>query len=319
MDNKTFYVKYLNNQPVPIDTHYNGDQKRSRPLSTVAHLVAAMKTAVTPRFDSTPTDELTLHLPEGIERSVLEENCFATFIDNTTLRTGLSLSKLLFLCLDDLHPFIIKSSKDCVHQKASLVSIERPITPEEEKHLQWLLSYVFKTESGRCVTVFDEYTAVTHAHGSHSSLKEGDTIQISPVNEENFIQVTIKEINKARDYTLLHSETPLCKKRLTLKVPRIGIEYIQIGLSGIKESPVIYNKGVISSDDFQNNEGFMIGSSGSSPGDSGCGIFHTSALVLYGIGTACLKRVHTDFRRENWEHDIGCALNNLTLVASQPV
>jgi hypothetical protein len=63
----------------------------------------------------------------------------------------------------------------------------------------------------------------------------------------------------------------------------------------------------------------MIGSSGSSPGDSGCGIFHTSSLVLYGIGTACLKKVHTDFRKENWQVEIGHALNDSTLVASQPV
>jgi hypothetical protein len=126
-----------------------------------------------------------------------------------------------------------------------------------------------------------------------------------------------QEINKARDYTLLHSKTPLCRKRLTLKVPRIGVEYIQIGLSGTKSSPVIFSKGVISSDDFQNNKGFMIGSSGNSPGDSGCGIFDTSSLVLYGIGTACLKKVNTDFRRKTCQEDIGCALNDLSLVASQ--
>ena len=46
----TFYVKYVENQAVPIDTHYNnmGEQERRRPLSTVAHLIAAYKTAVVP-------------------------------------------------------------------------------------------------------------------------------------------------------------------------------------------------------------------------------------------------------------------------------
>jgi hypothetical protein len=61
----------------------------------------------------------------------------------------------------------------------------------------------------------------------------------------------------------------------------------------------------------------MIGSSGSAPGDSGCGIFHTRSLALYGIGTACVKKIHTDFRI--CQENIGCALNDLSLVASQPV
>jgi hypothetical protein len=69
-------------------------------------------------------------------------------------------------------------------------------------------------------------------------------MRISPVKEENFIQVTVKEINRAKDYTILHSETPLCKNRLNLILPRIGVEYIQIGLSGTTSCPLI-NKGVI--------------------------------------------------------------------------
>ena len=302
MDNKTFYLTYLDNQAVPIETHYNGEQDRKRPLSTVAHLIAAYKTAVAPLLDRTSLGQLTLHF-DTHSIALEPDQSLSAISCGRTAKTAL----------------IIKSKKEFVQQEPSPVSSERPITPKEERHLQRLLSYVFKTKHGRCVTVFDEHTAVTYAHGSHADLKEGDTLLISPVNEENFIQVTVKEINKIRDYALLHSETLLCQKRLSLKVPRMGAEYIQIGLSGTEASPVMYNKGVISSDDFQSNKGFMIGSSGSSPGDSGCGIFHTSSLALYGIGTACLKKIHTDFRRDSWQEDMGHALNDLSLVASQPV
>ena len=50
--------------------------------------------AVAPRFDSTPTDELSLHLPDGFGRSALPECCFASPAKTvTTLRNGLSLIK----------------------------------------------------------------------------------------------------------------------------------------------------------------------------------------------------------------------------------
>ena len=65
MENREFYIKYLDYQPVSIESHFIGDTERGRPLRTVGQLIVAYKTAVTPRFDSIPTDELTLHLPDG--------------------------------------------------------------------------------------------------------------------------------------------------------------------------------------------------------------------------------------------------------------
>ncbi len=52
MENKQFYIKYLTNQPIKVETHYIGEQDRRRPLTEVGDLVAAYKTAVAPRFDS---------------------------------------------------------------------------------------------------------------------------------------------------------------------------------------------------------------------------------------------------------------------------
>jgi hypothetical protein len=43
MENKAFYVKYLDNQPVEVETHYNGELERRRPLTNVGHLVAGIE------------------------------------------------------------------------------------------------------------------------------------------------------------------------------------------------------------------------------------------------------------------------------------
>ena len=112
MENKDIYIKYQENQPVLVETLYNNHGgKRDRPLTTVAHVVAAYKTAVAPRFDSTPTDELTLHLPEGVDRSALEEDCFAaTDSTGTALDSGCLLSALGSLGSKSKVPLVVKSN-----------------------------------------------------------------------------------------------------------------------------------------------------------------------------------------------------------------
>ncbi|KAI8891957.1 hypothetical protein BC833DRAFT_626295 [Globomyces pollinis-pini] len=48
--NKTFYVQYLNNQPVGIGTHvFNGGFLRQVPLESIGHLIAASITEPTRR------------------------------------------------------------------------------------------------------------------------------------------------------------------------------------------------------------------------------------------------------------------------------
>jgi hypothetical protein len=38
-NNKTFYIRFANNQPVKIETHYIGELDRRRPLTDVADLI----------------------------------------------------------------------------------------------------------------------------------------------------------------------------------------------------------------------------------------------------------------------------------------
>jgi len=202
-------------------------------------------------------------------------------------------------------------------QEPSPVESARPSTPEEEKHAQRLLSYIFKTDAGSCVTVFDRHLAVTYAHGSHSKYKVGDIIKISPLNGVSFIDATVVKVSAGRDYIRLHSQTALCETPLNCQIPRRGAEYVQIGLSGRPTSPVMHSKGFILNDDFMKNKGFLIGS-GSSPGDSGCGIFHPTLLALYGMGTASMKEVKTNFeKQEHWGTDVGAKENEGTDVGAK--
>ncbi|OAJ39490.1 hypothetical protein BDEG_23329 [Batrachochytrium dendrobatidis JEL423] len=61
MENKVFYIKYLDNQSVKIKTHFDGELERKTPIYSVLKLIAAYKTATTPLLDAIPVDELTLH------------------------------------------------------------------------------------------------------------------------------------------------------------------------------------------------------------------------------------------------------------------
>jgi hypothetical protein len=111
MEPKSFYIKYLTNQPVKVESHYIGDLDRKRPLSDVGDLVAAYKSNVVPLLDHFSIAQLTLHLPNGVARSALADECFATVDEaDTTLRTGLALTRLNDFGFDDIHPLIIKSN-----------------------------------------------------------------------------------------------------------------------------------------------------------------------------------------------------------------
>ena len=116
MENKEFYIKYLDNEPVAVDTAYDANgSKRDRALATVGHLGAAYRTAVTPLLDHSSVAQLTLHLPDSIARSAsgLDEEYFANFDENdTSLAPDCPLSALNSLGSTSKRPLIIKSKND---------------------------------------------------------------------------------------------------------------------------------------------------------------------------------------------------------------
>ena len=87
MENRVFYIKYLNYQPVSIETHFIGDTERRRPLHTVGQLIGAYKQALPSKLGSTDLDELTLHLPDG---SAIPGNILLATIQETVINHLLS-------------------------------------------------------------------------------------------------------------------------------------------------------------------------------------------------------------------------------------
>ena len=87
--NRECYIKYLEYQPVKVETHIDSQRsKREFPLKDIGDLIGAYRTAATPRFVSTPIDELTLHTSS--EAEALEVDMLLSALDTgTTAKTAL--------------------------------------------------------------------------------------------------------------------------------------------------------------------------------------------------------------------------------------
>ncbi|EGF79879.1 hypothetical protein BATDEDRAFT_25352 [Batrachochytrium dendrobatidis JAM81] len=106
MENKIFYIKYLDNQSVEIETHFDGELERRTPIDSVSKLIAAYKTATTPLLDNIPVDELTLHYM--VNGPAIPRNTLLTSIQNHIGSYG--------------HPFIIKSKSGIDARTTSLIN-----------------------------------------------------------------------------------------------------------------------------------------------------------------------------------------------------
>ena len=56
MENKEYYVKYLANRPVKVETHYIGEKDRRRPLTDVGDLIAAFQQALPSKLGAIDLD-----------------------------------------------------------------------------------------------------------------------------------------------------------------------------------------------------------------------------------------------------------------------
>jgi hypothetical protein len=109
-ENREFYVKYLDNQAVAIDTSYGRGPQGSLALLTVAHLIGAFQARPGSLLANTDAGLITLHLPEGTAKDCLEEDCFANVDESdTTLDPGCPLSNFGSIGAKSKEPLIIKS------------------------------------------------------------------------------------------------------------------------------------------------------------------------------------------------------------------
>jgi hypothetical protein len=114
MENKQFFIKYLANQPIKVETHIDTQRKRREfPLTDVGDLIGAFQARQGSLLANTDSGLITLHLPEGVAKDSLDQDWFATVDEtDTILRPGLVLSRLNGLALDDRSPLVIKSRND---------------------------------------------------------------------------------------------------------------------------------------------------------------------------------------------------------------
>ena len=127
-ENRAFWVRYQNNQPVIIETHFNEDNERRRPLQNVSTLIGAFQARPGSLLANTDSGLITLHLPDGVARSAsgLGEDCFAT-VDETdsTLDPGCLLSDLFVFGSKSKRPLVIKSRNDNASQNRLLIAEQR--------------------------------------------------------------------------------------------------------------------------------------------------------------------------------------------------
>ncbi|EGF77497.1 hypothetical protein BATDEDRAFT_36058 [Batrachochytrium dendrobatidis JAM81] len=113
MENIPFYIQYLHNQPVKVDTHINSERTALRPfpLDSVADLVVAFQALPNSPLASTFVDELTLHLPDG---PAIPGNTLLIDIQQPTGSYD--------------HPLIIRSLRDTITMDEHMVwSLPEPV------------------------------------------------------------------------------------------------------------------------------------------------------------------------------------------------
>ncbi|KAJ1502929.1 hypothetical protein HMI55_007376 [Coelomomyces lativittatus] len=122
MANTAFYIRYKDNQPVKIETHYAGENKRRRPLTDVADLIGTFFPSVAPA----DLGSYSLHsVVDGVE--------------STALCPGLSLIDLAIRHTSD-NPLIIKSQNDLEVLKGA-----EQLMTEKEKQIQQQITSFWKS------------------------------------------------------------------------------------------------------------------------------------------------------------------------------
>ncbi|KAJ2989165.1 hypothetical protein HDV02_005134, partial [Globomyces sp. JEL0801] len=146
MENKAFFIQYLTNKPVKVQTHID----RRRPLTDVADLIAACTPDPTRRLLGLPGDygPITLHLPEGVSRSALDDYCFATVDQNdTTLDPGCLLPALRSHGLNAKLPLIIKSVSVRINDFLPPSGQRKPILLQREQNQAQIAETDMDTDS----------------------------------------------------------------------------------------------------------------------------------------------------------------------------
>jgi hypothetical protein len=145
MANKVFYIQYLANSVVKVETHFKGEDERQRPLADISFfkvqfvplatlvsnktstfhicIIAAYKSKVVPLLDNCSLAHLFLKLPVGNDRSGVSKDCFwSEDEDDTTLHPRCPLSALLTLGSLFKQPLVLELNNPGMLNKSSFNS-----------------------------------------------------------------------------------------------------------------------------------------------------------------------------------------------------
>lgn len=98
MENRAFYIKYQQNEPVGIETHFNGENDRRRPLQNVSDLIQGiceLTVAFFPSAEPATLGQYTLHsLVDGVENMLEVDTPLSTITFGSTARNPLVIRSI---------------------------------------------------------------------------------------------------------------------------------------------------------------------------------------------------------------------------------
>ena len=183
--------------------------------------------------------------------------------------------------------------------------------------IERLMPYIAYMNTFECVTIISATTLVTYAHGTHSTLKLGDLVEITFIDKQTRMCQVFK-IDKKLDIIWLKLKDLTFKMRYpTTSLLNTGQLYYQIGFSSLNQSddPLSIANGVISCKSLDENW-HIRGTSSSNFGDSGGGCFDRFSGDLLAINVGCVVDGRTSLDQLSSKHMAKAHLVPATLLVN---
>lgn len=155
-------------------------------------------------------------------------------------------------------------------------------------HVENIKPYIAYMNQFECVTIINETTLVTYAHGTHSTLEVGNQAEVKFIDRE-VRSCIITRVDKTMDIIWLK----LIDQTYKMSYPKVssvytGQFYHQIGFSSLNQygDPLSVSNGIISCKSLDGNW-HIRGTASSNLGDSGGGCFDSFTGDLLAINVGC--------------------------------
>ena len=176
-------------------------------------------------------------------------------------------------------PPTLRLGRECHYPLLVVIEREYDFDNEEfvAKCAKWIFHQVINSKKTRnCFTAFDKKRLISFKHGSHVHAVEGTvlTLQSATALESHHFDVRVVHVDAKKDFIIVEANQIVCEFPPYIEFPTPGKKYYLFGLSigGGRSSNLSISFGVVTSPEPDRN-GYITGSSGSFPGDSGGGLY----------------------------------------------